>query len=288
MDFRQIEYFAAVAQAGSFLKASRDLGLTQPALSRQVALLERELKVQLFERGRSGVRPTPEGGRLLQRATELLDLWTDTQSSLKGKGQLETKYTICAGGTMSAYVLPRILAAIRKRHGVSFRVIEGDALQTAELLDSGKADLGIVSGDPGGGLLSREFLTDEIVPVTSRADPMAKRRPRLEEMLKREFVLYHPASAIRALLEQRVRTVAPGRTLNGVMELRSVESVLNCAAAGLGVGFASRLSLPKSVRELRSPELTFQRKFFFAYRPTRPATALLIRAIEEQSGFSVT
>ena len=67
----QLEYFTAVARAGGFSAAARKLCLTQPALSRQIRLLEEELGVPLFLRQAHGIHLTKEGARLLSRAEEI-------------------------------------------------------------------------------------------------------------------------------------------------------------------------------------------------------------------------
>ena len=68
MDLRQIEYFVRVAELGSFTRASVVLNVAQPALSRQVRLLEVELRQTLLARNGRGASPT-EAGKLLHRAT---------------------------------------------------------------------------------------------------------------------------------------------------------------------------------------------------------------------------
>jgi len=72
MDFRQLEYFQAVVEAGSVSAAAKRLGMTQPSISTAVAKLERELGVLLLERAANGVRPTNAGLYLLSEGTRML------------------------------------------------------------------------------------------------------------------------------------------------------------------------------------------------------------------------
>lgn len=73
MDFRQLEYFKAVVDAGSVSQAAKNLDMTQPPVSLAVAKLERELGVRLLERTAQGVRPTNAGLYLLRTGGRLLD-----------------------------------------------------------------------------------------------------------------------------------------------------------------------------------------------------------------------
>ncbi|HEY5878566.1 MAG TPA: LysR family transcriptional regulator [Nakamurella sp.] len=72
MDFRQLEYFRAVVDAGSVSQAAKNLDMTQPPVSLAVAKLERELGVRLLERTAQGVRPTNAGLYLLRNGGRLL------------------------------------------------------------------------------------------------------------------------------------------------------------------------------------------------------------------------
>lgn len=72
MDFRQLEYFGAVVEAGSVSRAAKNLHMTQPPLSHAIAKLERELGVSLLERTAKGVHPTQAGLHLLSRAERLI------------------------------------------------------------------------------------------------------------------------------------------------------------------------------------------------------------------------
>jgi LysR family nitrogen assimilation transcriptional regulator len=73
VDLRHLRYFAAVAKAGSFTAAARQVNISQPALTYQIKQLEEELKVKLLKRFPRGVGVTDAGGVLLQRAEALLD-----------------------------------------------------------------------------------------------------------------------------------------------------------------------------------------------------------------------
>ncbi len=285
MEFRQIRYFLEIARAGSFQKAAGRLGLTQPALSRQIALLERELEQRLLERGPREVRLTQAGEVFLGYAVRLNDLWRELADSLRTPaGELSGEYAISAGGTVAAWILPGVLKKIRSVHpDVALRVQEGDAQESREALLRGEVDLGILSGlVEESGLVQTPFLTDRIVPVAARDHALfQKRKLRLDDLRDEGFVLFHPASAIRRAVEKKLRVLKPAFRPRAAMELRSVESVLHSLEAGLGPGFISELSLTRSLRVLPFPELVAERTFYLCHRRNmRPGLALLISAIQ--------
>jgi DNA-binding transcriptional LysR family regulator len=81
---RDVRYFLAVAEEGNFSKAAERLFVSQPALSKQIRSLERDLRAQLFVRDRHGARLTAAGEELARHARSLLALWDEAQSAVAG------------------------------------------------------------------------------------------------------------------------------------------------------------------------------------------------------------
>jgi LysR family transcriptional activator of glutamate synthase operon len=267
MEFRQIQTFLEIHRQGSFVNAAARLALTQPALSRQISLLERELGAKLFFRSAAGTRLTPEGEKLLGPANDLEHSLRNIEESLKSKESISGRYTISCGGTIAAYVLPQAVRKIRQKHpDLLVRVVEGDAYDTLRSVSGGESELGILSGQPADSELESEFyFRDEIVPVVGLSHPLARRRRMSAASLGDfECVSHHPASAIRQAVEKKWKALRLKPRI--VMELRSMESVLRSVEAGVGVGFVSRLSVSKKMRVLPISELVSQRDFYFCFR----------------------
>jgi len=79
---RDLRYFLAVAQQLNFTRAAETLYVSQPALSKQIRALEQQLRVTLFDRGRSGVRLTRAGAELVPHAERIVASWDDAKHSL--------------------------------------------------------------------------------------------------------------------------------------------------------------------------------------------------------------
>lgn len=290
MEFRQIRYFLEIQRAGSFMKAAGRLGLTQPALSRQMMLLEREIGQQLLERGARDVRLTPAGETFLQYAVRLNDLWRELQDCLKEPDEEPTgEFGLITGGTVAAYVLPEILRRIRKKYpGLVFRVYEGDAHETREALLRGDADLGILTGEitETSALVQRPYLVDRILPVAAKTHPIfRKKKLSVADLAGEDFVFFHPASAVRRVVEKKLRSLRPRLNPSIVMELRSLQGVIRSVEAGLGIGFLSEICLTPKLRPLPFAELVAERQFYFLYRRHgRPGLSVLIEEIEKHTG----
>ncbi|EIE00400.1 LysR family transcriptional regulator [Leptospira licerasiae] len=283
MEFRQIVYFLEISESGTFQKAASRLGLTQPALSRQIYLLEKELGVSVLERGGRSVRLTHEGERFYQYSIRMKELWEEIQDGFSKENELKGNYSISAGGTVSAWILPQILKEIlKKRPGLSLSVREGDAGETRDAVLKGEVDLGILTGPIYESSLNvLEFLSDRIFPVAAKDHPIfLKKKIRIEDLKKQSFVLFHPGSALRKAVEKRIKSFSKEFGPKIAMELRSVESVIKSLEAGLGIGFLSEYSIGPKLKKIKFDEWNTERKFYLCYRKkSGPGLALLAEEI---------
>ncbi|MBE7438082.1 MAG: LysR family transcriptional regulator [Spirochaetales bacterium] len=284
MEWKQIEYFLAISQHGSFSGAARALRLTQPALSRQIQLLEKELHCQLFDRQPRRIKLTTAGELLYGQARQLHDIWQATRRMmLDSTDELIGDHAISAGGVVATRVLPAALRKVRERYPrASFRIIEGDAREVLGALKNGSVQLGIVAGPlrREGSLASTYFFTDRIVPVMGRNHSLSRRRPEAARVFfDQDFVMLHPDSAIRQAVEKTLQ----GRRLNVVMELRSMQAVVESVSAGAGFGFVSELSLTKDLIRLPVQEVWIQRDIFFVHRHPGPDVRRLSAEILQAS-----
>lgn len=144
MEFRQLKYFLAIAEEGQITRAAERLNITQPPLSQQIILLEKELGVQLLDRSKKQVQIT-EAGRILQkRAEQVVELLRATvdevQESAEGVGG---KLSIGSITTSGRSLVPEFT---RRYHllypKVSFDLRQGDSRRILDFLDTGLIEVG--------------------------------------------------------------------------------------------------------------------------------------------------
>ena len=117
MEMRVLRYFLTVAREQNITKAAELLHITQPTLSRQLAALEKELQVPLFNRGSKKITLTDEGILLKHRALEILALEEKTLEELKGQEELiEGSVTIGCGEFTSVESLADICEVFQKKY----------------------------------------------------------------------------------------------------------------------------------------------------------------------------
>ena len=252
MELRQVETFRAVAEELSFSRAAAKLGYVQSSVSAQVAALEQELGVPLFDRLGRRIALTDVGEVMLAYSQRLLALAAETREAVAdagaNSGEVTGSLTVSAPETLLTYRLPELLALFHERHprvrlsvmpsavgrlvGSARRALEEGAVDVAFVLD------GPLEGRLQGTDLASDVLVAEDVSVVAPGSHMlAPSSVVLPKELSGETVLLpeSPESgcAYRGQFERHLAEagVVPRET----MEFQSIEAVKQCVAAGMGV-----------------------------------------------------
>ncbi|MBP2654315.1 MAG: catM 2 [Firmicutes bacterium] len=146
MDLRQLKYFLAVAEEGQITKAAKRLNITQPPLSQQIILLEKELGLQLFERGKDHIRLTEAGSILQRRSHQIIEIITTTVTELQEtttgiSGKLTIGTITSSGGSLLPDYIKKFHQCYPK---VTFNVRQGETQKILELLNLGIVEIGLV------------------------------------------------------------------------------------------------------------------------------------------------
>jgi DNA-binding transcriptional LysR family regulator len=249
MDLRQLEIIRAVVETGSFTGAGRRLNVSQSAISRQILLLEEELKEPLFLRVGRRVRITATGETLLSLGRRVLADIDETRSSILDSGAtLSGTLRLVGGMTVCLYVFPVLLKQFRRLHpNVELRLTTGNTARLIRRLLNGTADLGLLTlpiDHPN--LVSVPMMREELLLVTSPTHALAKRRevaPR--DLARQTFVLFESGSNSRRVIDQFFvrEQIAP----KVAMETENVEIIKAFVRAGLGVAIVPYQAIAREV-----------------------------------------
>lgn len=146
MEIRVLRYFLTVVKEESITKASETLHITQPTLSRQLAQMEKEIGVKLFDRGTRKIKLTNEGILLRRRAEEILQLIDKTEKELiEQEEQVEGKISIGCGEIAAMQILPKLFKTFHQKYScVNFDIFTATADLVKEQMDKGILDLGLL------------------------------------------------------------------------------------------------------------------------------------------------
>jgi LysR family transcriptional regulator, nitrogen assimilation regulatory protein len=147
MDIRQLEYFLHVANTLNITHASLRAHVSQPALSRQIRLLEQELGTKLFERKVRGVVLTESGQRLLEKTRVLLTNVGQLKSEMMARAKEPTGVVrLAASNSLSHLLTAQVIVQYRAAYpGVSVHVTEGTSMVIRDALANNAADVAIFS-----------------------------------------------------------------------------------------------------------------------------------------------
>ena len=194
-DLRRLQYFLAVARERNFTRAAERLHIAQPALSRQVKLLEQELGVALLHRTTHEFELTEAGEFLLERGPVLLsaaeELWRGVRTY--GTGE-RGGVTVAYGASASYETAPRLLRALAERHpGIAMTTAVKSVGEIVTGLRDGSVDLGLVRCPPKTVELDARTVRMERQGVLLRRDHRLASSPTLAVAdLTDETVLLHP------------------------------------------------------------------------------------------------
>lgn len=146
MEIRVLRYFLTVVREESITKASEALHITQPTLSRQLAQMEEEIGVKLFDRGTRKIKLTNEGILLRRRAEEILQLIDKTEKELvEQEEQVEGKISIGCGEIAAVQILPELFKTFHQKYSyVNFDIFTATADLVKEQMDKGLLDIGLL------------------------------------------------------------------------------------------------------------------------------------------------
>lgn len=256
-DFR-LKVFRTVARQLSFTAAARLLYISQPAATKHIRELEKQIQKPLFSRLGRHISLTKEGELLLEYANRILDLYDALDFDVQELQHAEAGEIRLGGSTTIAqYILPELLAKFRKQYGQIKIVLQNANTETIEhFVSSRKIDLGIIEGPARNSMLHYEpFVRDEIVLVTgSKSQRPDSGILKSSQLKKLPLVLREEGSGTRAVVLEALaeKGIFP-KNLNIEMELGSTESIKSYLRSSDAFAF---LSVHTIVPELESGQLS--------------------------------
>ncbi len=282
MDLKQLEYFVRVAELGSFTRASIALDIAQPALSRQVRLLEVELRQSLLVRNGRGATPTEAGKLLLEHARGILHQVERAREELgRVRGALAGRVAIGLPPSLARVLTVPLTRAFRQQMpDAQLSIIEGLSAAMQEWLVNGRLDIAVLyNAQPASGieispLLDEDLLLVQLRPPGLPEDPPPAPIP-LRDVAKLPLVIPSRPNAIRMHVESEMAGIGCRPAI--ALEIDGVSAILDLVADGAGSAILSSNAVASSikpsaftVRAINEPPL--RTRLSLAISSLRPAT----------------
>lgn len=271
MDFR-LKVFYTVANRLSFTKASNELFITQPAVSKHIQELEEYYKIKLFNRNGSKITLTVAGDVLLKHTKNIFEVYRDIDFDMNTLiSQRYGLLRIGASTTISQYIIPPLLARFhQKLQDIKVSLLNGNTEQIENALLQQEIEIGIVEGQSKNKSIKyTEFLKDELVLVCKSSNPLVNLNEITQEALKKmRFLMREQGSGTLEVIEFALKPFnIKVSELQIEMQLGSTESIKSYLMNSDCVAFISIHAIQKELQNnelaiLDITDLTIERFFY--------------------------
>ncbi len=279
MDLKQLEYFVRVAELGSFTRAAIALDVAQPALSRQVRLLEVELRQNLLARNGRGATPTEAGKLLLEHGRGILHQVERAREELgRVRGALAGRVAIGLPPSVAKVLAVPLIREFRRRMPeATLSISEGLSVAMQESLANGRLDIALLYNAAASADTEITPLLEEDLFLVERQAKGARAAPKavaLKDIAALPLVIPSRPNAIRMLVESGLANL--GLRPHIALEIDGVAAILELVADGAGSAVLSRNAVATSGRPqayaLRPITPRLRTKLSIAVSSQRPAT----------------
>ena len=247
-DLTGLDLLLSVTRTGSIGRAAAEHGISQPAASARMRLLEAQLGLALIERSPRGSRLTPAGALVAGWAQAVVDAAAALDVGLVAlRHERDSRLRIAASMTVAEYLLPVWLTALRAVDpGAVVALSAVNSAEVAQAVLADAADIGFIEGpEIPDGLHAEPVGRDRLTLVVAPAHPWARRRSGVPaaELARTPLVSREAGSGTRRFFEEALRAQAGLERVPPAAELSSTTAIKAAVAAGAGSGPAVLSSL---------------------------------------------
>lgn len=246
MEIRQLRYFCAVAETGSFTRGAQQEHVSQPSLSEQIKALEAELQTKLFDRLGQETKLTPAGRVFYRTVRPVLKKLAEAKTKLHEAQNLQGgNVTIGATPTIAPYFLPPALVAFRHRYPlIRLKIVEESSDHLLQDLRNASIDLALLQPPvPGSEFASEELAREPLYWALPARHKLASRKAiHLQDLKEDPVVMLHDGNFRKiALSVMRKAHIQP----KIVGEVQGLSTILTLVSAGLGISVVPQMAIER-------------------------------------------
>jgi DNA-binding transcriptional LysR family regulator len=269
----RLKVFKSVATNLSFTKASQELFISQPAISKHIQELEREFNTRLFDRLGNKIQLTSAGKLLLDHSVRILKDYQRLDFDMNAmQQQFRGELRIGASTTISQYVMPEILAAFLKAYPqIKVTMLSGNSRDIEAALSTNRIDIGMVEGIKNQPQMKYiPFMRDELIAIVRKENPLAEKGEiTVEELRAQPIVLRELGSGTLDVIEKYLHQHGCNISdLNISMYFGSTEGIKNFVEHSDSIGIVSVRSVGRDLLANRFhlieiADMKMERNFMF-------------------------
>lgn len=283
--------FVMATDLGSFAAAAARLDYSVSSVSRMVADLESDCGLRLLERGKEGVRLTPDGEALIDEARRVIAACDEFGEAANDIAHLDVG-TVRVGtiSSVATHVLPKAIRAFRQAHpSIQYELLLGDYAQIQDWLNNGRIDIGTIRSDDAKNLATQPLVTDDLVAIVPADHELARRTSvNLSKLAEEPFIALEQGreSEVSQLMRKAGIVVKP------FLSTWDDYAIMAMVEAHLGVAILPSLILRRCAYDIVGLSLNpaAHREIALAWRPDRKLSAAataFLECIAAQKGDAV-
>ncbi len=270
----KLHIFKVVANHLSFTKASEQLFLSQPAVSKTIRNLEETYKITLFLRKRNSIELTSEGKAFLIYVNKILEIYAAMEHQFLHQNKtFPNIINFGVSTTVANYIIPKVIAKFRTQFPkIKFEITSGNSDDVEDLILNQKLNFGIIEGkNTNRKLQFKEFIKDEIVLVTNvKNNAFKKDVISLKELQEIPIILREMGSGTKEIIFEYLNKHQI-KKLNTVVTLNSTEAIKNYLFNSNNYAFMSIHAISEELinnklKIIDVKDLTIERWFYFVSR----------------------
>jgi len=249
MDFRHLETFVKITELKSFSRASEELFLTQPTVSKQIIDLESYFSIKLIDRTKRNVSLTRAGELLLDYAKDLLSIKKDMTEAIDAfKGLKIGNILVGASSIPGIYIIPQVLNEFRQKYeGINIKLMISDSKEIIRSTEQGEIDIGFVGTRSENKKLNfKRFFDDTIIIVAPKDFPNSIS---LKDIKNYPIIIREAGSGTRNCFDSALKRlhIDMKKDLNVVAELTDTEAIKEAVRHGLGIAYISKMAVENEI-----------------------------------------
>ncbi|NBR33358.1 MAG: hydrogen peroxide-inducible genes activator [Rhodobacteraceae bacterium] len=247
---RQMEYVVTIHRLGRFGLAAELLNVSQPSLSAQLAAIENELGVVLFERGRTGVRTTAKGEDFVKHAQKILSAVEDLRHKMQSTSPFDGRLKLGVLPSLAPYLLPRVVKRIHQKQPDLRIIVREESTKTLETgLKAGEFDAIISTPEDHPNTIQHSLFQEPFWIAAATDDPILAQDGPIDitQLTNRRLLTLDNGHRLAKIVYDLAAQV--NATVSDDFEGTSLQSVLLMAATGAGIGIIPELFARQNMRE---------------------------------------
>ena len=253
---QQLRILKAIATEKNFTKAAKGLYLSQPSLSKQIKILEKNLDILLINRENNKISLTENGQVFLEYSERILALCEESCRALIDlKNGERGNLTVGASQTIGTYLMPRVLALFAQTYPqMNLKVQVNSTRIIAKDMTNREIDIAVVGGEIPSELKKNlkieNFVEDEFSLILPKSHPFANKNSiTKEDLYHLNFITLNSNSTIRKFIDNiLMQNKIDINQLKIIMQLNSIEGIKTAVSLGLGAAFVSSSAIEKEIK----------------------------------------